>query len=143
MVADLENLDLITPNRLILGRNNERCPNAPLVLSRDHKKIIENNASIFRSWFKAWLVSYLPNIIERPKWHKNVSDIHVGDIVLFLKSEKDFEEIYQYVMGKTLHKGRDNLIRMVDDAILTLRQLELLLYRDVMHRILVYLFTDS
>ena len=26
-VEDLENLDLITPNRLILGRNNDRCPN--------------------------------------------------------------------------------------------------------------------
>ena len=50
-VADLENLDLITPNWLILGRNNERCPNAPLVLSGDHKKLIEKNASIFRSWF--------------------------------------------------------------------------------------------
>ena len=29
---DLENVDLITPNRLILGRNNERCPNAPLTI---------------------------------------------------------------------------------------------------------------
>ena len=34
-------------------------------------------------------------------------------------------------------------MRIVDDAVLTLRQLELLLYGDVMHRILVYLFTDS
>ena len=32
---------------------------------------------------------------------------------------------------------------MVEDAVLTSRQLELLLYRDVMHRIPVYLFTDS
>ncbi len=32
---NLENLDLITPNRLILGRNNDRCPTAPLVLSND------------------------------------------------------------------------------------------------------------
>ena len=32
---------------------------------------------------------------------------------------------------------------MVDDAVLTSRQLELLLYRDIMHRIPVYLFTDS
>ena len=32
---------------------------------------------------------------------------------------------------------------MVDDAVLTSRQLELLLYRDIMNRIPVYLFTDS
>ena len=32
---------------------------------------------------------------------------------------------------------------MVDDAVLTSRQLELLLYGDIMNRIPVYLFTDS
>ena len=32
---------------------------------------------------------------------------------------------------------------MVDDAILTARQLEQLLYGDILHRIPVYLFTDS
>ena len=30
---DLENLDLITPNRLLLGRNNSRSPAEPLELS--------------------------------------------------------------------------------------------------------------
>ena len=34
----LENLDIITPNRLILGRNNERCPNVPLTICPDLKK---------------------------------------------------------------------------------------------------------
>ena len=32
---------------------------------------------------------------------------------------------------------------MVNDAVLTSRQLEILLYGDIMHRIPVYLFTDS
>ena len=57
---DLENLDILTPNRLILGRNNERCPNADLPICPDHKKILEKNADIFRAWFKAWLVRYVP-----------------------------------------------------------------------------------
>ena len=50
---DLENLDIHTPNRLILGRNNERCPNAALTICPDQKKILEKNADIFRAWFKA------------------------------------------------------------------------------------------
>ena len=32
---------------------------------------------------------------------------------------------------------------MEDDGVLTSRQLELLLYKDIMHRVPVYLFTDS
>ena len=45
------------------------------------------------------------------------------------------------------HSSKDadilNLIKMVDDAVLTSRQLELLLYGDIMNRVPVYLFTDS
>ena len=40
-VASLENVDLITPNRLLLGRNNNRATTKPLILSTDAKKIIQ------------------------------------------------------------------------------------------------------
>ena len=50
-------------------------------------------------------------------------------------------------IDRVCHSNKDaatlNLIKMVDNAVLTSRQLELLLYGDIMHRIPVYLFTDS
>ena len=50
-------------------------------------------------------------------------------------------------MDRVCHSSKDaetlNLLRMVEDAVLTSRQLELLFYGDVIHRIPVYLFTDS
>ena len=67
----LENMDLITPNRLLLGRNNDRGPTCPLELSHDVKKIIQTNSDIFKIWFKSWLVSYVPHIMDRPKWFEN------------------------------------------------------------------------
>ena len=93
-VEGIEYLDILTPNRLILGRNNERCPNAPLLISGDQKRMVESNANIFRAWFKAWLVSYVPSLIERPKWHKSDTDIKIGDVVLFLKSEQEYDMQY-------------------------------------------------
>ena len=89
---DLENLDLLTPNRLLLGRNNSRSPAAPLVLSDDVKRIIEANENIFKTWFEGWLVSYVPTLVDRPKWFENDRNLSEGDIVLFLKSEKEFPE---------------------------------------------------
>ena len=59
-VASLEELDLITPNRLLLGRNNTRSPTKPLILSTNTKKIIQKNEEIFNTWFRSWLVSYVP-----------------------------------------------------------------------------------
>ena len=48
-VADLENLDILTPNRLILGRTNERSPNTHLLLSNDHKRMIEKTRIYIRA----------------------------------------------------------------------------------------------
>ena len=112
--SNCDNLDLLTPNRLILGRNNDRCPNKPLVICSDHLKMIESNENIFRSWFNAWIVSYVPTLIDRPKWHKNSETVRVGDIVLFLKSEREYDLQYQYGIVKTVHLGRDQMVREID-----------------------------
>ena len=110
----LENLDLLTPNRLLLGRNNNRCPTAPLILSGDVKKIIQSNDEIFRVWFRSWLISYVPSLVPRPKWFDNSRHIAVGDVVLFSKSDKEFENLYQYGIVTTLYTSNDGLIRSVD-----------------------------
>ena len=112
-VSDLEQLDLITPNRLILGRNNDRCGNAPLVICPDFKKMIETNANIFRAWFETWLVSYVPTLVERSKWHTTGQPVNIGDIVLFLKSDREFDLQYQYGIVSDLKKNRDGHVRQV------------------------------
>ena len=112
--SDPEYLDLITPNRLILGRNNDRCPNKPLSICPDHKRMIESNANIFRAWFTAWLVSYVPSLVERPKWHTDKGKIHVGDVVLFLKSDKEFDLQYQYGRVSKVYEGKDGRVRRAD-----------------------------
>ena len=110
----LENLNIITPNRLILGRNNGRCPNAPLRISGDHKGVIDSNANIFKAWFKAWLVSYVPSLIERPKWHDIDKQVNVGDIVLFLKSVREYDEQYQYGIVRSIHTSDDGQVRRLE-----------------------------
>ena len=67
----IENLDLITPNRLLLGRNNQRSPTSTLTLVDDYSKILETNDKIFKSWFKFWLVSCVPELIQVTKWFKS------------------------------------------------------------------------
>ena len=109
----IENLDILTPNRLILGRNNNRCPTEPLRIENDFRRILESNSKIFEVWFKEWLISCVPSLVEKPKWF--VTDRHtcVGDIVLFLKSDKEFDQQYQYGMVVSISASRDGKIRTV------------------------------
>ena len=110
----LENLDILSPNRLILGRNNNRAPTAPLEIVSDIRKIIEHNNKIFDVWFKEWLTSYVPSLVEQPKWFQTERNVAIGDVVLFLKSEKEFDRQYQYgIVVKTL-EGKDGIVREVE-----------------------------
>ena len=109
----LENLDLLTPNRLLLGQNNSRCPTAPLVLSSDVRKIVQTNEQIFSVWFRSWLISYVPTLVPQPKRFKTNRNISVGDVVLFSKSDKEFENDYQYGIVKELEASKDEKIRKV------------------------------
>ena len=113
-VEHLENLDLLTPNRLLLGRNNNRSPTAPLVLCADVKKIVKSNEEIFKVWFKSWLTSYVPTLVPQPKWFVTNRNISVGDIVLISKSDKEFEHLYQYGIVTKLYPSKDDLVRSVE-----------------------------
>ena len=109
-----ENIDLITPNRLLFAQNNARCPAGTLNISNDLGKLIEQNNRLFQVWFKAWLVSYVPTLMFQPKWFRSDKDPKVGDVVLFLKSDKEFEKIYQYGIIADLKISRDKRIREID-----------------------------
>ena len=55
----------------------------------------------------------MPTIIERPKWFEENKGVSVGDIVLFLKSEQEFDSIYQYGIVQSMQRGRDDKIRTI------------------------------
>ena len=111
-VADLENMDLITPNRLRLGRNNDRSPVGPMNVTNDPTKFANLNKNIFNTWFEAWLISHVPKLMEHPKWFD--CDLEKGDIILFLKHDNSLSNDYQYGMIQAVHKGIDGKIRSAD-----------------------------
>ena len=110
-VADLENLDLLTPNRLKLGRNNDRSPSGPLDVTGKPDKIISLNKNIFNKWFDQWLTSYVPSLMQKPKWFKSNSNLAVGDIVLFLKKEGELNSNYQYGIVQSVECSQDGKVR--------------------------------
>ena len=49
--------------------------------------------SYLYGWFSSWLITYVPSLIDRPKWFHSDSDINVGGVVLFLKVNKNLISI--------------------------------------------------
>ena len=77
-------------------------------------RIIDSIQDIYLTWFRCWLVSYVPTLITRTKWYNDQGNLKIGDVVLFLKSEKEFEKIYQYGIIKKIFPSSDGLIRKVE-----------------------------
>ena len=114
IVSDYENMDLITPNRLRLGRNNERSPASPMEVTGNPQKILKENKQIFTTWFETWLISHVPKLLQQPKWFRTERDIKICDIVLFLKQEGSIiSNNYQYGMIHEIIQSKDGIIRKV------------------------------
>lgn len=110
-VSDFELMDLLTPNRLRLGRNNERNPVEDMVTTVHPNKIIEANQRCFESWFEVWLTSHVPKLMPQEKWFHTDRQPSKGDVVLFLKHESNICNNYQYGMIESVDRGKDGVIR--------------------------------
>ena len=110
--SSIEALDLLTPNRLPLGRNNERSPVGPVTFA-DSNKILKDNEEIFQSWFEVWLSSHVPTLLNQSKWFASDEELQKGDIVLFLKQESSLSSNYQFGMVDSVDVGEDNKVRKV------------------------------
>ena len=108
--SGFESMDLITPNRLKLGRNNDRSPEGPLTLTNDPDKFMKSNKKMSDALFENWLVSHVPKLMECPKWFKTNHDLKEGDVVLFMKQDTLLSNKYQYGMIKSISVGKDDLI---------------------------------
>ena len=108
--SNVENLDIITPNRLKMGRNNERNPTGP-VRFVSPSQIIKDNEKFFDAWFENWLVSHVPRLLQQNKWFTSNEPMKKCDIVLFLKQDSKLLSEYQYGIVVDVELSRDGEVR--------------------------------
>ena len=111
--TDLENMDLITPNRLLLGRNNERSPTGEMVVCDNPSKLMKENTKIYNSWFECWLLNHVPRLMDQPKWFTGDKNLQVGDIVLITKTDTAISSTYQYGIVTEVEPSKDGVVRKV------------------------------
>lgn len=114
--SSLEHTDLISPSRLLLGRNNNRALSGFARMSGP-SRLLEQLESVERSWWEVWKEEKIVDYIPQPrKWRGNNGDVKVGDIVIFLKAES--EQTFGNPVWKIgricdLELSKDGLVRTV------------------------------
>ena len=61
-----------------------------------------------------WSEAYIPKLLFKPKWFKNETDLKVGDLVYFQKSESELGSPWMLGMIAVVERSRAGLIRKVD-----------------------------
>jgi len=99
--VDPQDLEAITPNHFLLGRNS---PNMPPVVfdERDlnSRKRWRQAQTLTDHFWRRWLREYVPALTERRKWRtRSQHDVQIGDLVLVVEDH--------------LPRGRWNLGRII------------------------------
>ena len=113
---NLDNLDLITPARLLFGRNNRRSASGICRIASP-SKMIQEMEKVFDSWWKVWKEERIIDFIPQPRrWLEQGYEPQPGDLVVFLKHESDVtlgEPVWR--LGRVLNteRSKDGTVRTV------------------------------
>ena len=97
-----------------LGRINTRALSGPLKLPNGASDMVERVVKLYEAWYKVWSLTYIPKLLFRPKWFKNETDLNVGDLVYFQKSESELGSSWMLGMISAVDRSRDEVIRKVE-----------------------------
>ena len=108
--------DVLTPNRLILGRNNKRSPDS-LTQVTSNSRLAEQLEEIERSWWKLWATERLVDFVPQPaKWPRTNNNLVVGMVVIFPMAKPKSpigEVIWKYGKIAEILPSADDLARQV------------------------------
>jgi len=98
--------DILTPNRLKLGRNNYRSLEGSgfnIEMSRIPSKILERNREVFKCWYQLFIDNIHMLQVRPDKWSVNTRMPIIDDIVLFVLNDSEYSKSGStWKLGKVL-----------------------------------------
>ena len=118
--------EIITPNRLKLGRNNYRQLEGPVKLDNCPQTQLERNRLLMTKWYEIF-IQRLTLLIPPPE-NKSDQQPVVGDVVLFLFTDPNLKKLWIWKLGvveeklsrssyKIRYSGSDGVRRYVQRAV--------------------------
>ena len=102
----------LSPNDLILGRNDRLAPVGVFDATVNPQQRVRFLESITNNFWKRWQRDYFPTLVLQKKWHANIRNVRIGDIVLVQDSNAVRGD---WRLGEVVKvtSGRDDMVRDV------------------------------
>ena len=102
----------LCPNDVILGRASTCVPQGPFDEKSGHKYRFEFIQKLVTEFWKRWSTFYLPDLVIESKWHTQMRNSQVGDIVL-LKDNNLLRGQWKLARVSEIIPSADGLVRTV------------------------------
>ena len=96
--------DILTPNRLLLGRNNYRSlTSAGITVELGVQYMLDQNNKVVKAWFQLFMDRLHLFTIKPEKWLENTRPVQLQDIVIFVLSDSgQGKRKYEWKMGEVI-----------------------------------------
>ena len=106
-------IEMITANRLLMGRNNYRSlegSGIKLEMSQNFTNILERNRNIYSNWFQIFIDNIHLLHLRPNKWLKSSRSPIIDDVVLFVYNDSGYsKEEITWKLGRVTSVSRRNV----------------------------------
>ena len=106
-------LRVLSPSLLKNGTFTDRAPCDLFTIPDSSNDIMTNIASIYNLWFQIWNTSYVPLIMDRPKWLTDDDNLRPQDLVFFKLTDSAISADWRLGKVEFTTVGKDGKVRNV------------------------------
>ena len=107
---------VLCPSLLKNGTYSDRAPKGIFTIPDSITGTMENIVTIYNMWFQLWNTTYLPLVMDRPKWHIEEENLQTNDLVYFKLTDSKLSADWKVGKVEYVKIGRDGKVREVGIA---------------------------
>ena len=107
---------VLCPSLLKNGTFSNRAPKGIFTIPDSTADMTANIVTIYNMWFRLWNTTYLPLVMDRPKWHIEEENLQTNDLVYFKLTDSKLSADWKVGKVEYVKIGRDGKVREVGIA---------------------------
>merc|ERR1719154_598160 len=107
---------ILTPGMLKLNAMNDRAPAGVFSTPVTPTKMMDKIVDTYSLWYKVWSIAYVPQMMDRQKWHVSSPNLKVGHIVYFKLTESKMSAEWRVGRVEHIEVSKDGVVRKIGIA---------------------------
>ena len=106
-------LRMLRPNSLKGFGLTDRAPSGLFNIPNSPVDLMSKIEALYDAWYKCWVTSYVPLLLERPKWRHEHENLQINDVVYFKMTDSPLGASWKLGKVEDVKIGKDRRVREV------------------------------